>query len=194
MGITAHVQPRNVSTVQCAAFHSHDACSSRLPVGNDHATSTRTSHAPSFAAATAIGIGSVIAAASMLLSPLPAFAKPRLTPDEQLNISIFKTSTPSVVNVTNLAVRRDQFTTSMMEIPQGAGSGFIWDKEGHVVTNYHVINDASDIQVTMSGRAPADDAWCQQAQGSGAAMARCGIVHLAGALAQEPPRWSALRS
>jgi hypothetical protein len=73
-----------------------------------------------------------VAASALLLSPLPAFAKPRLTPDEQLNISIFKASTPSVVNVTNLASRRDQFTTSMMEIPQGAGSGFIWDKDGHV--------------------------------------------------------------
>lgn len=115
-------------------------------------------------------------AASLLLSPLPAFAKPRMTPDEQLNVSIFKTSTPSVVNVTNLAVRRDQFTTSMMEIPQGAGSGFIWDKAGHVVTNYHVINDASDIQVTMSGEWPAASTGLLQHQYSSVLHASC-CVH-----------------
>jgi S1-C subfamily serine protease len=40
---------------------------------------------------------------------------------------------------------------NMLEIPQGAGSGFLWDEEGHVVTNYHVITDANDLQVTLSG-------------------------------------------
>ncbi|KAG2446636.1 hypothetical protein HYH02_008209 [Chlamydomonas schloesseri] len=40
---------------------------------------------------------------------------------------------------------------NMLELPQGQGSGFIWDSTGHVVTNYHVIQDASDIKVTLSG-------------------------------------------
>ncbi|EFJ46216.1 trypsin family, partial [Volvox carteri f. nagariensis] len=74
----------------------------------------------------------------------------RLTPEEQLTIEIFKRSTPSVVNVTNLAVKRDAFTMNMLEMPQGQGSGFIWDSAGHVVTNYHVIQDASDIKVTLA--------------------------------------------
>ena len=43
--------------------------------------------------------------------------------------------------------RRDAFTLDMMEIPQGAGSGFVWDTKGHIVTNYHVIKGASDLQV-----------------------------------------------
>lgn len=43
--------------------------------------------------------------------------------------------------------RRDAFTLDFMEIPQGAGSGFIWDGAGHVVTNYHVVKGASDLQV-----------------------------------------------
>jgi S1-C subfamily serine protease len=37
---------------------------------------------------------------------------------------------------------------NMLEIPQGAGSGFVWDDQGRVVTNYHVITDASDLQVS----------------------------------------------
>lgn len=44
--------------------------------------------------------------------------------------------------------RRDQFTLDLMEkVPQGAGSGTIWDTDGHVVTNAHVIAGASDLQV-----------------------------------------------
>jgi hypothetical protein len=152
IGTTTRVQPCRVQTDECASRSSAHRFGSSLLASNDDATSSRTSHAPSLAAATAVALGSAMAAASLLMHPLPAFAKARMTPDEQLNISIFKISTPSVVNVTNLAVRRDQFTTSMMEIPQGAGSGFIWDKAGHVVTNYHVISDASDVQVTMAGR------------------------------------------
>ncbi len=47
--------------------------------------------------------------------------------------------------------RRDQFTLDLMEkVPQGAGSGTIWDTDGHVVTNAHVIAGASDLQVCQS--------------------------------------------
>ncbi|GLI63253.1 hypothetical protein VaNZ11_006153 [Volvox africanus] len=95
-----------------------------------------------------------VSAASLLvgscLAPGPALSRPRLTPEEQLTIEIFKESTPSVVNVTNLAIKRDAFTMNMLEMPQGQGSGFIWDRVGHVVTNYHVIQDASDIKVTLA--------------------------------------------
>lgn len=38
------------------------------------------------------------------------------------------------------------FTLDVMSVPQGSGSGFIWDKKGHVVTNYHVIRGASDLR------------------------------------------------
>ena len=46
----------------------------------------------------------------------------------------------------NYLLRRDAFTLDMLEIPQGAGSGFVYDAAGHVVTNYHVIKAASDLQ------------------------------------------------
>eukprot|EP00878_Enallax_costatus_P007128 GHUV01007471.1.p1 GENE.GHUV01007471.1~~GHUV01007471.1.p1 ORF type:complete len:461 (+),score=99.62 GHUV01007471.1:690-2072(+) len=109
--------------------------------------------APSVIAAAAISISSCLAPAGTLLGLSPAAAKARMTPDEQVTIDIFKKSTPSVVNVTNLTARRDAFTMNMLEIPQGAGSGFIWDDKGHIITNYHVITDASDIQVTFMGGA-----------------------------------------
>lgn len=73
-----------------------------------------------------------------------------LSSDEQRTVSLFKRNTPSVVNVTNLGTRQDAFTMDLLEIPQGAGSGFIWDKDGHVVTNFHVIREASEVQVTLS--------------------------------------------
>lgn len=43
--------------------------------------------------------------------------------------------------------RRDAYTLDMLEIPQGAGSGLVWDMSGHIVTNYHVIRGASELQV-----------------------------------------------
>lgn len=45
--------------------------------------------------------------------------------------------------------RRDAYTLDMLEIPQGAGSGLIWDASGHIVTNYHVIRGASELQVVV---------------------------------------------
>lgn len=43
--------------------------------------------------------------------------------------------------------RQDAFTLDVFEVPQGSGSGFVWDKDGHVVTNYHVIRGASDLRL-----------------------------------------------
>ena len=46
--------------------------------------------------------------------------------------------------------RQDYWTRDITEIPQGSGSGFVWDKEGHVVTNFHVVQDADKATVTLS--------------------------------------------
>ena len=72
-----------------------------------------------------------------------------LTAEEQATINLFNKNTPSVVYITNLAQRRDVFTLNIQEAPQGAGSGIVWDSRGHVVTNYHVINGASKVNVTF---------------------------------------------
>jgi hypothetical protein len=49
--------------------------------------------------------------------------------------------------------RRDAFTSDMQDYPAGAGSGIVWDKQGHVVTNYHVIKGASTVQIVVDGGA-----------------------------------------
>jgi S1-C subfamily serine protease len=46
--------------------------------------------------------------------------------------------------------RQDAFTLDVLEVPQGSGSGFVWDKIGHIVTNFHVIRGASDLRFVVS--------------------------------------------
>jgi S1-C subfamily serine protease len=94
--------------------------------------------------------GSSSAAASA-----PAVA-PALRSEEQATIDLFRAAAPGVVYITSLAVRRDFFTLAAHEIPQGTGSGFLWDREGHVVTNYHVIQGASRAQITLADRSTWD--------------------------------------
>lgn len=69
--------------------------------------------------------------------------------DEKATIQLFEDTYPSVVYITNIDLRRDAFTRNINKIPQGTGSGFIWDKAGHVVTNYHVIQGADQALVTL---------------------------------------------
>ncbi|MEM9387445.1 MAG: trypsin-like peptidase domain-containing protein [Pseudomonadota bacterium] len=74
----------------------------------------------------------------------------RLTAAERATIELFEDAAPSVVYITTLAVRRDFFTLNLQEIPRGTGSGFVWDRDGHIVTNYHVIQNADRAQVTLA--------------------------------------------
>ncbi|CAL6404480.1 unnamed protein product [Bathycoccus prasinos] len=73
-----------------------------------------------------------------------------LKDEERSVVDLFTKSKSAVVFITNVAVRRDAFTLSLTEQPQGAGSGIIWDDEGHVVTNYHVIRNANELKVQFS--------------------------------------------
>jgi S1-C subfamily serine protease len=70
--------------------------------------------------------------------------------DEKATIAVFENVSPSVVHITNIATRRDAFTMDVTEIPRGTGSGFIWDDQGHIVTNYHVVQGADTARVTLS--------------------------------------------
>lgn len=68
--------------------------------------------------------------------------------DEKAAIALYKSAHRSVVHVTSLRVSRDnQFSTSSQE--QGTGSGLIWDNEGHIVTNFHVVQGAQNFRVTL---------------------------------------------
>lgn len=77
-------------------------------------------------------------------------ARGELAGDEHATIDLFRNSAPSVVYITSIALRRNLFSLNVYEIPQGTGSGFIWDNQGRIVTNYHVISDANRIEVTLA--------------------------------------------
>jgi S1-C subfamily serine protease len=113
----------------------------------------------------ALGLG---AAAGRLLPPLgpagaaaeparpgaPAPALPPLpdglSPEERRDIEVFRRARTSVVFITSIALRRDFFTLDVYQLPQGTGSGFVWDSQGHVVTNFHVIQSGDALSVTLA--------------------------------------------
>lgn len=72
-----------------------------------------------------------------------------LTEAEQHTIELFKRSSPAIVNINTLARQIDFWTHDVREVPQGTGSGFLWDDQGHVITNYHVIRRAVRAQVIL---------------------------------------------
>jgi S1-C subfamily serine protease len=76
-----------------------------------------------------------------------AAAPPPFDSEEQTNIEVYKRATPSVVNITSTAVAFDFFYGPVPQ--EGQGSGFIIDKEGHILTNYHVIANAREVEVTL---------------------------------------------
>jgi S1-C subfamily serine protease len=80
--------------------------------------------------------------------PRTVVARGELAGDEKSTVELFKAAKPSVVNITTLATA--EFGLNPIEIPQGTGSGFIWDEQGYVVTNYHVIRGASRAKVTLA--------------------------------------------
>jgi len=67
-------------------------------------------------------------------------------------IALYEKALPSVVHINNLTDRSDGFSLNVQRVPRGSGSGFIWDKDGHIVTNYHVVQGASAVQVILSDR------------------------------------------
>jgi len=81
---------------------------------------------------------------------LPPAPQPQLQAEERATIALFEHASPAVVYITSLAVQQDLFSLDLTAIPQGTGSGFIWDRQGHVVTNFHVIAEASALRVTLA--------------------------------------------
>jgi S1-C subfamily serine protease len=73
-----------------------------------------------------------------------------LNAEERATIGLFRQASPSVVYITILARQRDLFNLNIAEIPQGSGSGSIWSQEGHIITNFHVIQGASAAKVTLA--------------------------------------------
>jgi S1-C subfamily serine protease len=71
-----------------------------------------------------------------------------LRSDEQAIVDLFESTSPSVVYITTITRRQDIFGRGV-NVPQGSGTGFIWDADGHVVTNFHVVQGAVAIRVVM---------------------------------------------
>jgi S1-C subfamily serine protease len=72
----------------------------------------------------------------------PVVPRGDLSADEAATIAIFKENASSVVYITTKRLTRDRFSARPLEIPEGTGSGFIWDTAGHIVTNFHVIEQS----------------------------------------------------
>jgi S1-C subfamily serine protease len=82
----------------------------------------------------------------------PRAVSPRgeFSPDEKSTIALFRQASPGVVNITAIGVQQDLFTLNQYQIPQGTGSGFVWDTSGNIITNFHVIQNANAAQVTLA--------------------------------------------
>ncbi|NWF99358.1 MAG: trypsin-like peptidase domain-containing protein [Thermoanaerobaculaceae bacterium] len=89
-------------------------------------------------------------------APTPPPLPPDLSESERRDIEVFRRSAPSVCFITTVALRRDFFSMDVLRIPQGSGSGFVWDKEGHVVTNFHVISGGQAVRVTLADQSEWD--------------------------------------
>lgn len=72
-----------------------------------------------------------------------------LDAEEKHTIALFKGAQRSVAFITTQVERVDYWTRNVLEVPAGSGSGFVWDDRGHVVTNFHVVQDADSAKVTI---------------------------------------------
>lgn len=71
------------------------------------------------------------------------------TDDEQNSMEVFESSRPSVVFVTNQQLARDPYSFDLVTVPRGSGTGFVWDEKGYIVTNFHVVEGARKITITL---------------------------------------------
>ena len=82
--------------------------------------------------------------------PRPVTARGELLELEKANIAIYQSASPSVVHITSLSSSGNFFSMNAQQIPKGTGSGYIWDENGNIVTNYHVVEGADGARVTLA--------------------------------------------
>jgi protease Do-like 1, chloroplastic len=98
-----------------------------------------------------------VSRSALMPSPALPVQSTELEPEELANIDLFRRASPAVVNVTT--VGRRGWALNVVDIPQGTGTGFVWDDRGHIVTNFHVVESVIDpnqrgnvrAQVTFAG-------------------------------------------
>ncbi|RJP35211.1 MAG: PDZ domain-containing protein [Candidatus Omnitrophota bacterium] len=82
--------------------------------------------------------------------PRPVTPPPgELGGEEKATIEVFQKVSPSVVYITKTTLLRSRYSLDIFEAPEGSGSGLIWDHNGHIVTNFHVIYQASSLSVML---------------------------------------------
>lgn len=99
----------------------------------------------------------IAATASLLLIQTGSVAEPRvvsprgdLGSDERATIDLFRNARESVVFISTRQRVADFWTRNVYSVPRGSGSGLVWDEAGHIVTNYHVIEGASEAQIQLA--------------------------------------------
>jgi S1-C subfamily serine protease len=83
-------------------------------------------------------------------APRPVAARGPLSSDELNTIAVFENVSRSVVFITRVQYVRYLFSRNVARVPEGSGSGFVWDEQGHIVTNFHVIDGAREFVVTLA--------------------------------------------
>jgi S1-C subfamily serine protease len=96
------------------------------------------------------GTGSWLPSSGKLELTEASHGNDSLDAEEQTNIAVYKKVSPSVVNITSTAVSFNFFYGLMPQ--KGQGTGFVIDREGHILTNYHVIDGARLVEVTLFNR------------------------------------------
>jgi S1-C subfamily serine protease len=113
------------------------------------------------------GTGAWFGRAGSDAAPRTVIARGDLAADERSTIELFERARDSVVFISTSRQVQDFWTRNVFSVRQGSGSGFIWDEAGHVVTNFHVIQGASeatvrladgrDYKASLAGVSPAHD-------------------------------------
>ena len=133
-----------LATLGCAGGPAPDGAAEAAPVVGGTA-----------ALAAAAVQGATPARAADLDQPPPT----PLRPEEQATIELFERTRASVVYINTLARRADWFRGTVTEVPQGTGTGFVWDDEGHIITNFHVLADASSVEVVLDDQSTYEAEW-----------------------------------
>jgi S1-C subfamily serine protease len=84
-----------------------------------------------------------------IAAPREITPRGELSGDERATIDLFERSRNSVVFITTKQAVVDFWSRNVTSVPRGTGSGFIWDDTGHIVTNFHVIQGASEASVKL---------------------------------------------
>lgn len=83
-------------------------------------------------------------------APKPVVPRGDLAEDEKSTIALFQQASPCVVHITTADLAMNRFSMDVLEVPKGTGTGFLWDEQGYIVTNFHVVQDADRFHVTTS--------------------------------------------